>query len=514
MQRLTLFTSLLAIFFLAWIGSRSLNADPLCLNSDSIIRLNYRFAEQGTSQVLVNSCGWREWFSIRRLPLSLVSGPISLSVLNKRIQRAEDLARSSGLNLKPLELVIDDTRPFVMRNFSNKVHVGGELARRGDALERSLFRRWMIENLGEPLKDGWSLEVLVDFWVLRLRNSYEPLKPFVDNHHWLASITSFRDYCLSDSKLPQHTQYCSYQNSLPHKKKSTEAGWLKSFDEPSLWAMQPLMSQVLYEYFSQLELRDRLRFLQSLSRRLNQGELPKVSLPKNYGSYSQLTSWFQKTAMKLIQFGAERIEIDAIAQSFERHQVESQLEVDLMIELTDQDFSLDVFESLMLWSQRQEHKSVLVADQNGYYIFPSARRVAVYPPSLEAKKHIVVSCQFPQLKRILDVKSDRFTVVKYCKDQPSPRWGRILQAGVNSFLSNHRNLQFITFHKPSLNVAVEKLPETMATVEGKSIHRMDLWMKALSWQSLEWDSAQKSYRPKGPVDAIEQFRIGKQKKDI
>ena len=399
-----------------------------------------------------------------------------------RLEKLEGIRSFLQAPIHSVSIVITDNLHEL--SFRDKsIFIGPKALEREGVLEKAILVKYFIN--GNPM----SAEVSAEF-ILNIYNQ-DGLRP---SRPWFRDVRTLTQYCNEDDHLVVHNEFCAAHNEL-------NRGLV--FDGeygPSPWSLKSLYFDVLSEVFFDSSLQDKKNILANLKFLVE----PEDSFIETIESSASM----QRSEAQIIQMLVDWIlplgvDKNTLAQTLKRRLMSS---ADIEAYMVIARSSRDTF-PIGEWAKgyHSESKTVAVEFGRKTYFFPSDvgyaldRKLAL--DFLKPQYNVYVSCQIPsleQLKAFGNVQNIIF--IKSCSEHDVD-WFEFARQGIEKYLFQDKNIQFIEFNLPALLFA-EKIRGPL-----HDSGQMGSWQKWLIWQGVEADESPLAQRPLAVIEGVKRFRI-------
>jgi hypothetical protein len=287
-----------------------------------------------------------------------------------------------------------------------------------------------------------------------------------------------------------------------------------------LGSVRPLLSQSLIETYEQIPAAKKMTWLKALISNLSLMHFPETE-SRTDKSFSAALRTVRQWMSNFRSFD------DHFANRFSQ-----QLELHGFRDLT----ATVHFQALVIYDQIPEQvqrqveenlqsleRSHLIGYQSGDQIQFSSRGISVTLGDLgawQADKVIWLGCGSPALDKLKEysAQTERLLFVDACHEKQTLNIASYLHADAQNFAAKNKAINFIEFHLPSLQLALQKLElqgnkdndwirELLkGSAEGQP-QKSSLLTEVLGWQEPHYHSQEKAYRSQSAIEAIEWYRV-------
>lgn len=490
---------------------------PLCVDSKWIREVEYKSSSSSSGKTeRLFSCDRNRDFGYQPFFAK------NLVEIQDHINRTELLLSRFSPFRQKLKVTINAQQPVAFRILDHHLEIGSDLLNAEGHFEKGLYKIWYRDNTGSWFATNSLFEeVITDFFLFINRGDISLTDPV---HHfrtrtggakWPQVIKSVQGYCESSWRLSEHYEKCL-------NVRDDENAFHANIVQLSL---RPLVSSAWIKAFKDLSYNERKEFLHLLPVLLktNTSTDPERMLAQAINSESPvqqaISSVRRFNALMSATYQQSNASVHRVFTSFFANDLRQSGLNDAfadaffdVIIYTDQSVGpkselLNAFKAV---SKRNPNVQMALIDNENLWMLPSD-----YPVSLKSfgqvrsTKMIVSRCGGFDFNYILGFSSmtEKLLVVNKCGALTGLNFGEFFEGGVAGFARKNKNVAFIQFHLPSLNLRKDQLASVQNVYE--LIERRNTEspvFQALGWNELKWDQQLQAYRPQAHVDGIELFR--------
>ena len=253
--------SLATGFFVALMALMISAKKPLCIDSRIVDKIDRITAEQTETVYrcsLSNPTLYSRYFDENK------------DILETRIENVAVFLRNIEPYKKNLQLRINEVQPIIFTINDHQIEIGSQLLASPLHFERALMKVWLQERLKKDLhSQQLFIEVAADFLMFAANGSLEiedpilKIKTKIGGARWPQVLKSRDGYCESPWKASEHYAECAQIKNAD----SLNADLLLSL------SLRPLMSSVWIKSYTELNFKEKSRFLNLLPRYLQTQQL-------------------------------------------------------------------------------------------------------------------------------------------------------------------------------------------------------------------------------------------------
>lgn len=469
---------------------------PLCIDSTVVMKVDI-IGLQGMDGV---------WSCARP---RVVGGSAEVRGLTQELDRrlAPLEAALSLVDSSPafLHLVIDERNPKAFDIQAGSVVIGGALLREQLHLEKGLVKAWIL-NLNPKLDpEGVGVEYLSELF-LSMASYNRPAQLELDSLNefgWPQAMKDVEGYCASEFKLAEHIEVCARGKKELHDKALQYSSYQFLFSSArKVWSALPLREKLkAVRGFSDLVSAIRPTPVASSTNRLHAAIETVSKFEAELWKASLMTRSFKDFSYRFIRH--------ARAEGFKEDTQKIRLDVIVISDLPFEQGS-PLIEQVSDLVRNQQRTKVAVKDPKQFLLMPSKLPLRIENmEDFVAERVAVLKCGRFDFNWIFQFETftERLFVVDVCgKSKPDLRpW---IRGGAEEFALANKEFRFVQFHIPSLlfkKNGFEGSKDVLSLLEKRDLN--DRSFRALGWQSVEWSPSAEAYHPRGPIDAIDWFRL-------
>lgn len=484
---------------------------PLCVDSKWIKEIEYK----STVSEKIFSCdrnrdfGYQDFFHR------------NLDKIQSQILSTELLLSSLGPFRQKIKIVISKNQPYIFRILDHQLEIGTDLLFAEGHFEKALLKIWYRDNTGSWFATNSLFEeVVTDFFLfinhgdIALTDPIHQFRTRTGGAKWPQVIKSVQGYCESSWRLSEHYETCL-------NVRDDEAAFNSNIVQLSL---RPLVSSAWIKAYKNLSYKERNEFVRLLpvllrtamtnpERILAQAinsESPvqqAISSVRRFNGLMSTTYQQSKSSVHRVftSFFANDLRQSGLNDAFADAFFDVIIYTDQI--LTPKSELLAAFKAV---SKRNPTVQMAITDTENLWMLPSEHPVSMKSfGQVRSTKMIVSRCGGFDFNYILGFSgmTEKLLVINKCGALSGLDFMEFFSNGVVGFAKKNKNVAFIQFHLPSLNLRKDQLSSVQNVYE--LIERRNTEspvFQALGWNELKWDQQIQAYRPQANVDGIELFR--------
>lgn len=422
---------------------------------------------------------------------------------------------------KKLRLIIRKDNPLKFEIKNSQLQIGTSLLRAEGHLERGLIKLWIDEKKSaKNVQTQLSDEVWADFLYYAIKGSLAMEDPLtgvqtrVGMTQWPQVLKNTETYCDSAWKLSEHFESC---------------GLFQSFDADSLYratatlSLRPLLSTALIKSYKGLSFKNKNKVISQMDYFLSRRQYPSekvieslllesnplkqgVLSIKNFSDFFVAAEVMEQREFKQLYSGLTyELQNMGVTDSF----AEAYFDyiVEFPIEISEQS---KIFKDLEKAAAKKLNLQVAIKDKSKIWILPSKTALPLSAfDGIKSRQNIFFACASLKEFRIEQFinKSEKLMLIKGCDQTAEYQFDGLFEFGVKEFLGHNKQLKFVQFHLPSLEMKQQELSHVsnfFQLVEKRDVNSPEF--RTLGWSQIQWSDEYHAYKPKAIIEAIEYFR--------
>ena len=504
--------SLATGFFVALMALMISAKKPLCIDSRIVDKIDRITAEQTETVYrcsLSNPTLYSRYFDENK------------DILETRIENVAVFLRNIEPYKKNLQLRINEVQPIIFTINDHQIEIGSQLLASPLHFERALMKVWLQERLKKDLhSQQLFIEVAADFLMFAANGSLEiedpilKIKTKIGGARWPQVLKSRDGYCESPWKASEHYAECAQIKNAD----SLNADLLLSL------SLRPLMSSVWIKSYTELNFKEKSRFLNLLPRYLQTQQLSSEkaiemvmtdSHPLKQGMMNikkmtdlmnsssliqneiEYREFYSRVALNLQQSGVN----DSFAEAY----------FDYLFEYPETvSTTSNFYKNIEKISNQNPQLQIAIKDKAQIWILPGRSSLPVKSfDQIHSQQHVFLACL--GLKEIdmqqFFSRTEKLLMIKGCDQNKNVDFSALVTDGIQNFSRKNKHLAFIQFHLPSFESKAKELlhiKNFFDLVQSRDVSKPEF--QTLGWRQIQWYEESQAYKPQAVVDAIELFR--------
>ena len=501
------------------LGLAVLNRQQQCIQSSVVDKFDVITTASQQSYNTAERCGQGRTNRYSK------SSEIYLNDFTKRSNQVVIALQTVSNFTQDIQISIDETQPLKFLTENQKVIIGRDLFLAKGHFERAMIKVWFkqqnIKNGATVATDPIAEESFVDLVYYFIYGKFDLFDPTTQiqtktgSAQWPQILKNSRSNCESSWKLSEQYSTCLQLKNLKN-----------DFENEKIinTSVRPLLTSALIEAFNQISFRKKNQFIKDMTYHLAMTHLDSETKINQILKYENpLTEGLNSIKLFLSYFSSFQDSKSEIDTAF-YYQIKNYLSqqgvsdsyseayFDYLFEVSGQlNEQSNVFNSLLKHSMNHLKLQIAIKDSEKIWILPSKTSLPLTVfNQIKSKQHIYFLSDDMKSIRIADFikTSEKLMMVKGLDFQKDYKFDILFNKNVLDFIKAEKDIAFIQFHLPSLEMRLNELKHIsnyFELVQSRDISRSEF--QQLGWQGLQWIDQYKYYKPKAVIDAIEYFRL-------